>query len=79
MLQHYVEHRWRGYQVMSTRKSDWLKAFCYVTPLREMLQEACRHSAIVACNVVEVELASTPVTLRTILHATIAKVDTRCI
>ena len=43
MLQHYVQHC-RGYKVMSTRKSDWLKAFCCVTALRAMLQEADTQS-----------------------------------
>ena len=35
-LKYYVQHRWHGYQVMKT-KSNWLKAFCYITI---MLQEA---------------------------------------
>ena len=34
-------------------------------------------TAIVARNVAEVELASTPTTLNAILHETIAEVDTR--
>ena len=73
-MQHCMQHRRHGYQVMQTRKSDWLKAF--VTS-RQCVQRCRRqtNSAIVAWNVAEVELASTPATLRATLHATIAKVD----
>ena len=42
-----------------------------------MLQEADTVQ-LLRENVVEVELASTPATLRAILHAPIAKVDIRC-
>ena len=50
---------------------DWLKAFCYVTPLRVMLQEADTVPELL-----RKKLASTPATL--LARNNIAKVDTRC-